>query len=66
MMVVLLRETSSGVNDCVLIWEDNSSAVQWVNLCRVGKDPRAGALMRFLGFLQIVVGDIFRLNISRA
>ena len=32
---------------------DNTSAVRWVNRCRGGREPRAGALVRILGCLEI-------------
>ena len=39
---------------------DNMSAVHWVNRCRGGREPRAGALMRILGCLEKHSGWCFR------
>ena len=36
------------------------SAIHWVNRCRGGREPRAGALMRMLGFLEMGSGWRFR------
>ena len=46
--------------DTVLMRGDNSSACCWVNKCRGGKEPRAGAVMRVLGCLEMGSGWCFR------
>lgn len=53
MMVVVLGEKSSEDEDCALLRGDKSSGVQWINRCQGDKELRAGALMRFLGILEI-------------
>ena len=59
LMVVLLRETPEGTTDCVLLRGDDKSAVQWIKKCRGGNEARGGALMRYLGVLEIASGYIY-------
>ena len=46
--------------ESILMRGDNMSAVHWVNRCRGGREPRAGALMRILGCLEMHTGWRFR------
>ena len=46
--------------ESILMWGDNVSAVHWVNRCQGGREPRAGALMRILGCLEMHSGWCFR------
>ena len=39
--------------DSLLLRGDNSAAVTWINKCRAKREPRAGALMRILGCLEM-------------
>ena len=48
------------VGESILIRGDNISAVYWVNRCRGGRKPRAGALMRMLGCLEMRSNWCFR------
>ena len=48
------------VGESILMRGDNMSAVHWVNRCRGGREPRAGALMRILGCLEMRSGWCFR------
>ena len=48
------------VGESILKRGDNKSAVHWVNRCRGGREPRAGALMRILGCLEMRSGWCFR------
>ena len=49
----------SYARDTVLMRGDNVSAVQWVSKCRGGREPRSGALMRLLGYLEVGSGWCF-------
>lgn len=53
MMVVLGREKPPGSGDGVLLRGDNSSAVHWNNNCCWGKMPRADAIMRMFGVIEM-------------
>ena len=55
-LVVLCEDLPAQAGDCVLLRGDNEAAVQWVRRCRGGKEPRSGALMRFLGVLEMSSG----------
>ena len=55
-LVSSCAERPSATGDCVLLRGDNEAAVQWVRRCRGGKEPRSGALMRFLGVLELSSG----------
>ena len=55
-LVVLWEDLPAQAGDCVSLRGDNEAAVQWVRRCRGGKEPRSGALMRFLGVLEISSG----------
>ena len=48
------------VGESILMRGDNMSAVHWVNGCRGGREPRAGILMRLLGYLEMHSGWCFR------
>lgn len=49
--------TPESARDSILMRGDDSSSVTWVNKCRGGrKEPRAGALMRILGCLEMGSG----------
>lgn len=56
------------VKHSTLLRGDTSSSLTWVNKCRGGKEPGAGALLRILGFGvlhgkgadNITAGDISR------
>ena len=49
-------EHPAALGDCVLLGGDNEAAVEWVRRCRVGKEPRSGALVRLLGVLELSSG----------
>ena len=49
-------ECPSLAGDCVLLRGDNEAAVKWVRRCRGDKKPRPGALMCFLGALDLSSG----------
>ena len=44
----------------ILMRGDNQSAIHWINQCRAGREPRSGALMRMLGWLEVRSGWCFR------
>ena len=48
------------VSESILRRGDNMSAIHWVSRCRGGREPRAGALMRILGCLEMRSGWCFR------
>ena len=48
------------IGECILMRGDTMSAIHWVNRCRGGREPRAGALMRMLGCLEMRSGWCFR------
>ena len=65
-MVVMAHIMVNEVNDRPSVWGtpilmrgDNSSAVAWVHKCGGTYDPRAAALMRILGCLEMVGGWCF-------
>ena len=51
--IAVAREGTVERGNYVLLRGDNEEAVQWVRRCRGGKEPRSGALMRFLGVLEM-------------
>ena len=53
------------VGESILMREDNTSAVHWVNRYLGGRGPWAGALMRMLGCLEIRSGWSFRAKLVR-
>ena len=55
-LVSRCAERPSATGDCVLLRGDNKDAVAWVPLCRGGKEPRSGALMRLPGALELSSG----------
>lgn len=48
-LVILCEDLPKQADDCVFRG-DNEAGVQWVRRRRAGKEPRSGALMRFLGW----------------
>ena len=55
-LVVLCEDLPTQGGDCVLLRGDNEAAVQWVRRCPEGREPRSGALMRFMGVLEMSSG----------
>lgn len=52
-MVVVAGDRSEHDNDLVYFQGDNTLAVTWVNRCGGTHHPRAAALMRLLGVLEL-------------
>ena len=63
-LVVMCEDLPTQASDRVLLRGDNEAAVQWVRRCRGSKEPRSGALMRFLGVLEIYSGwNLYALHV---
>ena len=45
-------ERPAALGDCLLLRGNNEAAVEWVQRCRGGKEPRTRALMRLLSVLE--------------
>ncbi|CAM9528018.1 unnamed protein product, partial [Sphacelaria rigidula] len=52
-MTIAKGDGPTAENDTVYFNGDNASAVAWVNRCGGTRDPRAAALMRLLGTLNM-------------
>lgn len=53
MFLIQAQTRPTYARDSIRLRGDNSSAVAWVNKCRGGKEPRSGALMRVLSYLEM-------------
>eukprot|EP00953_Heterococcus_sp_UTEX-ZZ885_P010203 5960-Heterococcus_DN1.PRE.3 len=61
-MDIQLRIQPEFAGDLVLLRDDNKSAVDWINKAGGTKDPRAGALMRLFGVVEMSTSWCFKAN----
>ena len=60
LLIVEQNYTPAIASDCVLLRGDNEASVAWIRRCRAGREPRAGALMRMLGVVEVSSGWHFQ------